>query len=202
MAIETTILNHLVFDEAYGRKVIPFLKEEYFQSYNDKLIFKLITEYVDKYNSFPTKEALAIDLSNKDGVNESTFKECRDIIEKMEPTDNELPWMLDQTEKFCQDRAVYNAIMSSIQILDDKSGKTTKGAIPQILSDALAVSFDSHIGHDFIEDFEERYDFYHRIEEKIAFDLEFFNKITRERPPRVILSSLTRLLAVVFLVNL
>ena len=172
MAIETTILNHLVFDEAYGRKVIPFLKDEYFQSYNDKLVFKLISEYLNKYNSFPSKEALAIDLTNKDGINETTFKECRDIIEKMEPTDSEFSWLLDQTEKFCQDRAVYNAIMSSIQILDDKSGKTTKGAIPQILSDALAVSFDSHIGHDFIEDSDNRFEFYHQKEIRVPFNLE------------------------------
>jgi replicative DNA helicase len=184
MAIETTILTHLVFDEEYGRKVIPFLKDEYFQSYNDKLLFKLITDYVNKYNNFPSKEALAIDLTNKDGVNETTFKECRDIIEKMEPTDSEFSWLLDQTEKFCQDRAVYNAIMSSIQILDDKSGKTTKGAIPQILSDALAVSFDSHIGHDFIEDADNRFEFYHQKEIRVPFDLEYFNKITQGGLPK------------------
>jgi hypothetical protein len=184
MAIETTILNHLVFDEEYGRKVIPFLKDEYFSDYKDKLVFKLITEYVEKYNSFPSKEALVIDLTNKDGVNENSFKECKDVIEKMQPTENELPWLLDQTEKWCQDRAVYNAIMSSIQILDDKTGKTTKGAIPQILSDALAVSFDSHIGHDFIEDADTRFEFYHKKEVRVPFDLDYFNKITQGGLPK------------------
>jgi replicative DNA helicase len=184
MAIETTILNHLVFDEEYGRKVIPFLKEEYFSDYNDKLIFKLITEYVGKYNSFPTKEALAIDLTNKDGVNEATFKACKESIEKMEATDSEFSWLLDQTERWCQDRAVYNAIMSSIQILDDKSGKTAKGSIPQILSDALAVSFDTHIGHDFIDDADSRFEFYHQKEIRVPFDLDYFNKITQGGLPK------------------
>jgi replicative DNA helicase len=184
MAIETTILNHLVFDEEYGRKVIPFLKDEYFSDYNDRVIFKLINEYVAKYNSFPTKEALAIDLTNKDGINETTFKDCKETIEKMEKTDSEIDWLLDQTEAWCQDRAVYNAIMSSIQILDDKTGKTTKGAIPQILSDALAVSFDSHIGHDFIDDADSRFEFYHAKEIRIPFDLDYFNKITQGGLPR------------------
>jgi len=184
MAIENTILAHLVFDEEYGRKVIPFLKDEYFSDYNDKLVFKLITEYVNKYNTFPSKEALVIDLTNKDGVNETSFKECKETIERMEPAESELQWLLDQTEKFCQDRAIYNAIMSSIQILDDKSGKTTKGAIPQILSDALSVSFDTHIGHDFIEDADTRFEFYHTKETRIPFDIDYFNKITQGGLPK------------------
>jgi replicative DNA helicase len=184
MAIETTILNHLVFDEEYTRKVIPFLKEEYFSDYNDRLIFKLITEYIDKYNNLPSIEALSIDLKNKDGVNEIAFKECKNIIEKMQPNDSEISWLLDQTEKWCQDRAIYIAIMSSIQILDDKTGKTSKGAIPQILSDALGVSFDTHIGHDFLEDADARYEFYHTKEVRVPFDLEYFNKITQGGLPK------------------
>lgn len=184
MAIETTILNHLVFNEEYGRKVIPFLKDEYFSDHKDRLIFKLITEYVDKYNSFPSKEALVIDLTNKDGLNETSFKECKDIIEKLEAEDSKIDWLLDQTEKFCQDKAIYNAIMASIGILDDSSGKTSKGAIPQILSDALAVSFDTHIGHDFIEDADTRYEFYHTKETRVPFDLEYFNKITQGGLPK------------------
>jgi replicative DNA helicase len=189
MAIETTILNHLVFDEEYGRKVIPFLKDEYFSDYKDKLVFKLITEYVEKYNSFPSKEALVIDLTNKDGINENSFKDCKETIEKMEPTDSQLEWLLDQTESWCQDRAIYNAIMSSIQILDDKTGKTTKGAIPQILSDALAVSFDTHIGHDFLDDADSRFEFYHTKETRIPFDLDYFNKITQGGLPKKTLNS-------------
>jgi replicative DNA helicase len=184
MAIETTILNHLVFDEEYARKVIPFLKDEYFSDYKDRLVFKLITEYIDKYNSLPSKEALAIDLSNKEGINEATFKECKESIELLVKTETDLSWVIDQTEKWCQDRAIYNAIMSSIQILDDKTGKTSKGGIPQILSDALAVSFDTHIGHDFIEDSDSRFEFYHTKEVRVPFDLDYFNKITQGGLPK------------------
>ena len=185
MAIETTILNHLVFNEEYGRKVIPFLKDDYFKDQQDRIIFKLITEYVNKYNAFPSKEALAIDLSNKDGIGEETFKQSKELIGAFkEDKETQIDWLLDQTEKFCQDKAIYNAIMASIGILDDSSGKTSKGAIPQILSDALAVSFDTHIGHDFLEDADSRYDFYHTKEERIPFDLDFFNKITQGGLPK------------------
>jgi len=185
MAIETTILSNLVFNEEYGRKVIPFLKEDYFTNQQDRVVFKLIIEYVNKYNAFPSKEAIAIDLSNKDGVSEETFKNSKELIAGLSvDTETKVDWLLDQTEKFCQDKAVYNAIMSSIQILDDKKTVEGKGSIPKILSDALGVSFDTHIGHDFLEDFEERFDFYHRKEEKIPFDLEYFNKITKGGLPK------------------
>ena len=185
MAIETTILSNLVFNEEYGRKVIPFLKDEYFSDQKDRTIFKLITEYVNKYNAFPSKEALAIDLSNKDAISEDTFKQSKELISGLEyDPETQIDWLLDQTEKFCQDKAIYNAIMASIGILDDSSGKTSKGAIPQILSDALAVSFDTHIGHDFLEDADSRYEFYHTKESRIAFDLDYFNKITQGGLPR------------------
>jgi archaellum biogenesis ATPase FlaH len=185
MAIENSILAHLVHDEDYGRKVIPFLKDDYFQDYQDKVVFKLITEYVAKYNSFPSKEALAIDLSNKDGINEETFKQAKELIANLKvDTDTDREWLLDQTEKFCQDKAIYNAIMASIQILEDKTGINAKGSIPQVLSDALAVSFDTHIGHDFLEDSASRYEFYHTKETKLPFDLDYFNKITQGGLPR------------------
>jgi archaellum biogenesis ATPase FlaH len=185
MAIEKTIFSNLLFNEEYARKAIPFLKEEYFQSYEDKILFKLIDEYVGKYNSFPSREALIIDLSNKDGLNEEAFKTARASIETFQKDeDTKLDWLLDQTEKFCQEKAVYNAIMASIQILDDKTGKTSKGAIPQILSDALGVSFDTHIGHDFLEDADARYEFYHTKEVRVPFDLEYFNKITQGGLPK------------------
>jgi archaellum biogenesis ATPase FlaH len=185
MAIEKTIFSNLLFNEEYARKAIPFLKEEYFQSYEDKILFKLIDEYVGKYNSFPSREALVIDLTNKDGLNEEAFKTARASIETFQKDeDTKLDWLLDQTEKFCQEKAVYNAIMSSIQILDDKTGKTSKGAIPQILSDALGVSFDTHIGHDFLEDADARYEFYHTKEVRVPFDLEYFNKITQGGLPK------------------
>ena len=185
MSFERVIFNNLVFNEEYGRKVIPFLKSEYFHSTEDKVIFELIDSYVKKYNSFPSKETLSIDLGNRENVNQHTFQECNLVISLL--NDNEktdLPWLLDATEKFCQDKSIYNAIMESIQIIDDKTGKKSKGSIPEILSNALSVSFDSHIGHDFLVDYETRFEFYHTKEVKIKFDLEFFNKITQGGLPK------------------
>jgi len=179
MQIENTIFSNLLFNEDYARKTIPFLKEEYFSNQADKVLFSLISEYVHKYNAFPSKEALAIDLSNKVGVSELTFKEVADNISKLDiDKDTKLDWLIDQTEKFCQEKAVYNAIMQSIQILDDKKTTEGKGSIPKILSDALGVSFDPHIGHDFIDDADSRFEFYHKKEVRLPFDLEYFNKIT------------------------
>jgi len=184
--IEAVILNNLTHNEDYGRKVIPFLKQEYFSDYAQKTIYNLIDDYVKKYNSFPTVEAIAIDLSNKEGVNEETFKKCKNVLTEIQPDENktDLQWLLDQTEKFCQEKAVYNAIMRSISILDDKTGQISKGAIPQVLSDALAVSFDTNIGHDFLEDSEARFNFYHSKEVRIPFDLAYFNTITQGGLPR------------------
>jgi replicative DNA helicase len=185
MAIESTIFGNLLFNEEYARKVIPFLKEEYFSDSTDKNIFKLIDEYVKKYNGFPSKEALLIDLSNLDSVNQDVYTKSKEAITNLNHDENtKLEWLMDQTEKFCQEKAVYNAIMSSIQILDDKTGKTSKGAIPQVLSDALAVSFDTNIGHDFIEDAESRFEFYHKKESRIPFELDYFNKITQGGLPK------------------
>lgn len=176
---EKLIFNNLIFNEEYGRKVIPFLKIEYFQNNDDKIIFTLIDDYVKKYNSFPTKEALYIDLSNKDNVSQLSFEKCKEIIDNISKEfDNKLEWLVDETEKFCQEKALYNSIMESISILDDKSGKKSKGSIPQILSDALSVSFDTSIGHDFIDDYEKRFDFYHKKDVRVEFDLDYFNEIT------------------------
>jgi archaellum biogenesis ATPase FlaH len=185
MAIENAIFGNLVYNEEYARKCIPFLKEEYFSTQDQKALFRLIKGYVDKYNAFPTKEVMAIDLANTEGISEDTFKNCKELISGLtHDKSTKVDWLLDQTEKFCQNKAIYNAIMASIGILDDSSGKTSKGAIPQILTDALAVSFDTHIGHDFLEDSDTRYDFYHRKEERIPFDLDFFNKITQGGLPK------------------
>jgi len=185
MAIENAIFGNLVYNEEYARKCIPFLKEEYFAPQDQKALFRLIKGYVDKYNAFPTKEVMAIDLANTEGISEETFKNCKELINGLTyDKSTKIDWLLDQTEKFCQDKAIYNAIMASIGILDDSSGKTSKGAIPQILSDALAVSFDTHIGHDFLEDADTRYDFYHTKEIRIPFDLDYFNKITQGGLPR------------------
>jgi len=179
MSFERVILSNLVFNDEFGRKAIPFLKTEYFQDYSEKVIFELIDDYVKKYNSFPSIEALAIDLSNKDGLNEDGFKEAKEVVTSLNyDTNTSLDWILDQTEKFCQDKALYLAIMKSIKILDEKNGSISKGSIPNILTDALAVSFDTHIGHDFLADSESRYEFYHRKEKRVPFDLDYFNTIT------------------------
>ena len=180
--IEQSILSNLINNEQYFRKSIPFLKQEYFQDRSHKLAFKLIDDYVRKYSSQPTTKALVIDLENEP-LNQDEIDNVRTLINNLDVDpikDNE--WLLDQTEKFCQDKAIYNAIMSSITILDGKTDKT-KNAIPQILSDALAVSFDTNIGHDFLEDAESRYEFYHKKEQRIPFDLEYFNKITKGGVP-------------------
>ena len=179
MSIEKVILTNLIHNDEFGKKVIPFLKSEYFQDYSEQVVFNLINEYVDKYSTFPSAEALVIDLSNKDGLNEDAFKISRDLISELSPDDNtKLDWLLDQTEKFCQDKALYLAIMKSIKIMDEKNGSLSKGSIPSILTDALAVSFDTHIGHDFLGDAESRYEFYHRKEKRVPFDLHYFNTIT------------------------
>lgn len=180
MNFEQVLLSHLVFNEEYARKVIPFVKPEYFSDSTDRIIFNLIDNYVKEYNSFPTKEALVIDLGKKDGISDEQFKLASDMVQSFEEKSNkDMEWLLDTTEKFCQDKAIYNAIMTSINILDDKTGKLSKGAIPQILNEALGVSFDTAIGHDFLDDTDSRYEFYHRKERKIPFDLDMFNKITK-----------------------
>ena len=185
MNFETVILSNLLLNDQYSRKVIPFLKGEYFHDYNEKTIFNLIDQYVKTYNNFPSKQALVIDLSNQTGLSEDSFKKCQVIIDQLSVTDtNDLQWLVDKTEKFCQEKAIYNAIMQSIQIIDDKSGKLSKGSIPQILSDSLAVSFDTHIGHDFIEDSDNRFAFYHKKEVRVPFDLDYFNRITNGGLPK------------------
>jgi replicative DNA helicase len=177
--IEKTILSHLLYNEPYARKVLPFLKEEYFHSSSDKTVYNLIHSYVDKYNNLPTKEVLMIELDNKDGLSESVFKDTRSTIETLAVENTDIEWLLNSTEKYCQEKAVYNAIMSSIKILEDKTSEQSKGAIPSILQEALGVSFDVSIGHDYFANSDDRYEFYHKKEEKIPFDLEYMNKITK-----------------------
>lgn len=176
--IEQSIFNNLLCNETYTRKVLPFLKEAYFQSRVDKAFFKLFFDYVTKYNSIPTKEALTIEADNYIGITDEESKQLKQTIKDAKEEENDLQWLLDSTEKFCQDKAVYNAVMESITILDGKS-ELTKGSIPEILSGALAVSFDTNIGHDFLDDAEKRYEFYHIKETRIPFDLDYFNTITK-----------------------
>ena len=179
MTIEKSILSNLVYSDEYTRKVIPFLHQDYFADPTDRVVFALINTYVTDYNACPSREALEIGLANTTGLSEDGYKEAAAALRelKVDPA-TRMDWLLDQTEKFCQERAIYNAIMKSIDILDDKTGRSTTGSIPKLLSDALAVSFDSHVGHDFIEDASERFEYYHRKVAKIPFDLELMNRIT------------------------
>ena len=179
------IFNNLLHNEEFARKTIPFLKPEYFQDPSDKILFDILNSHILQYNSIPSKESLNIELLNRDGLSEDTYKKIKENVNGLQKEENtKLQWLLDQTEKFCQEKAIYNAIMASIQILDDKNGTKSKGSIPQVLSDALAVSFDTHIGHDFLEDSDTRYEFYHKKEIRIPWDLDYFNKITNGGMPR------------------
>jgi len=187
MRIENVIFGNLVNNEEYARKVIPFLKSDYFTDNVDRTIFELVESYVAKYSTFPSKEALSIDLGNKTGLSDDQFKSAEGIISELTKSDDrDITWLIDSTEKFCKDKALYNALMTSIKLVDDNQRKDgiSVGTIPQILTDALAVSFDQNIGHDFLEDSDARYEFYHRTEVKIPFDLDFFNKITKGGLPR------------------
>jgi hypothetical protein len=178
--IEQTILAGMIYNESYIRKVLPFLKDEYFDDQNDKFVYTTIKSYIDKYNGLPTKTALQIAINDANNLNEERYGQIIDLLDKIEHDPNtDINWLVDKTEKFCQDKAIYNAVRQSILILDDKVKDLDKGSIPKLLSDALGISFDSNVGHDFLENYEERFDFYHRIEEKLQFDLEYFNKITK-----------------------
>jgi replicative DNA helicase len=177
--VELLILNNLLYNERYTRKVIPFIKEEYFEQNREKIIFQEIFSFIDKYSKVINKESLLIEVENRTDINEETFKEVVQCINTFEETDLNEDWLMDTTEKWCRDRAIYLALMDAIQIADGNDEKRNRDAIPSILSDALSVSFNSQVGHDYLEDYEERYDFYHQKEEKIPFDLEYFNKITK-----------------------
>lgn len=185
MNLSSLIFSNILINDEYGRKVIPYLKEEYFEYQPEKIVFKLINGYVEKYNKFPSPQALSIDLDTI-SLEDRTFKSCKELIGSLSDTDNkkEIEWLLDKTEKFCQERAVYNAIMDSIQIIDNKDPKNNKGSIPKILQDALSVSFDTHIGHDFIDDSDERFEYYRKTEERVPFRLEYLNEITKGGLPK------------------
>jgi len=178
--VEFLILRNLLYNEEYVRKVIPFIKAEYFEDFNQKVIFEEILKFVEEYNQPATREVLCIETEKRNDINDTSFKEIAQLITSFEDEPAEFNWLVDTTEKWCRDRAIYIALMESIQLADGKS-EDAKGrdAIPSILSDALAVSFDTHIGHDYLNDYEERYESYHRKEDKIEFDLEYFNKITK-----------------------
>lgn len=178
-AIESTILKNLVSSESYMRKVIPYIKGEYFTHYSDKVLFDIINEFVVSYGQTPTQEVLRIEVDNRKDLNEDSYKELQIKLDDINNTDVDSQWMLDSTEKWCKQRAVYLALLESVKIADGKDKNRTEDAIPSILQEALAVSFDEHIGHDYIDDYESRYEYYHRNENKIPFDLTLFNKITK-----------------------
>ena len=180
--LEQTIIKNLIYNEEYIRKVLPFIRPDYFSDNTEKVVFKEIFEFINQYKNPPTHEALVINFTEKKTLTEPQVQEAIELLNKVhsdkdEPTETQ--WLIEQTEKFCQDKAIYNAIMESVSILDSKSEKRTKGEIPQLLSDALGVSFDNNIGHDYTQDYDSRYDSYHKVESRIRFDLDLFNKITK-----------------------
>ena len=177
-SIEQIILSNLCYNEEYLRKVIPFLKPEYFSRNEDRIVFNKIATHTETYNAAPSKQALMIAVTDDKAVTENEFSEIQAIVETLDTEDADSQWLLDETEKFCKDKALYNAVMESISILDGRNKTLSKDAMPSILSEALSVGFDNNVGHDYIENADERFDFYHRLEEKLPFDLEMFNKIT------------------------
>ena len=183
--LEKTILKSLLKNEDYCRKVIPFLKSEYFSS-EDKVLFEQINEFILKYNKRPTIDALTIEIDSASKISDQEIKACKSALISFENSKEETTeeWLLDKTENFCQEKAIYQAMMLSIEIMNGQNKTLNKGSIPHVLTEALAVSFDPNIGHDFFQDIEKRYDFYHKIEERIPFDLEFFNKITKGGLPK------------------
>ena len=177
--IEESILRNLLHNEEYYRKVVPFLKAEYFESYHEKIIYEEIADFAAKYDKVPTKEVLTINLQNRTDLTDETFQDSVSAVRGLSDEWVDYEWLLDATEKWCKDRAIYLALMQSIKVADGEDKKISRDAIPSILQEALAVSFDEHIGHDYIEQSKDRYEFYHRKEEKIPFDLEKFNYITK-----------------------
>lgn len=180
--LEQTILKNLIYNEEYSRKVLPFIRPDYFSDNIEKTVFKEVFDFTNHYKNPPTHEALVINFTEKKDVSDEVVKGAIELLNELnqakeEPT--ETPWLIDQTEKFCQDKAIYNAIMESVGILDNKAHKKSKGEIPQLLSDALGVSFDNTVGHDYINDSDARYEAYHKVESRIRFDLDLFNKITK-----------------------
>ena len=177
--IEKTTLKNLLYNEDYTRKVLPFLKPEYFEDRSELIVFSEIQKFIDQYNKRPTKETLQIDIGKRKDLNEEEYKRIVELISTLNKEEIDLDWLVNTTEKFCKDRAVHNAVMDGIHILDGKDKKHTPEAIPEILRDALSVSFDRNVGHDYLSDIERRFDFYHKKENRIPFDLDYFNKVTK-----------------------
>jgi replicative DNA helicase len=180
--LEQIIIKNLIYNEEFTRKVLPFIRADYFSDVTERIVFREVFEFVNKYKNLPTNEALVINFTESRELTEQQVRSAIELLGEVKKSKDEVveqTWLIEQTEKFCQDKAIYNAIMESVSILDDKSTNKSKGEIPKLLSDALGVSFDSHIGHDYINDYDSRFDFYHKVETRIKFDLDIFNKITK-----------------------
>ena len=194
MRMEQKILKNLIYNEEYLRKVLPFINSEYFSDSCEKTLFNEISLFISAYNSLPTIEAISISVKEKSNLTYTEVSKCDAYLEEIKNSDkdpsSELQWLMDKTEKFCQERAIYNAVLGSISILDGNDKKNDKGAIPSLLSDALAVSFDTKVGHDYLDDAEARFDFYHKVENRIPFHLDVFNKITRGGVPKKTLNGI------------
>jgi len=182
--IERTALSNLVSNEEYCRKVLPFIKADYFAVKEERVVFEEITSFVDKYRKMPTKISLEIEVESRQDLTETEHNKIVEIIKTLDSTDVDMDWLVDTTEKFCKDKAIYNAIVDGISIIDGKDKNRGADAIPSLLTDALAVSFDNAVGHDYFDDSASRFDFYPKVEERIPFDLEFFNKITKGGLPQ------------------
>ena len=181
--IEKVILQNLANDDVFMRKVVPFLKRDYFIENTEKIVYEKIKSFIDEYNVIPTKDALVIAAQNDKTLNEDQYKEVVELIHELEPTDHNKDWLYKETEKFCKDKAIYNAILQSISIIDGRDKARSEDGIPQLLQDALGVCFDNNVGHDYIESADKRYEFYHRVESRVPFDLDYFNKITNGGMP-------------------
>ena len=176
--VALTILQNLIHDEKYTRQVIPFIQSDYFEDRSDKVVFEEVSNFLDKYDKLPTKEALHIEVQKRVDITEDEFSKIEQLVSSLSESGSDSQWVLDTTESWCKERAIYLALMKSIQIADGQDDKRQPDAIPSILSEALAVGFDQHVGHDYLADSEDRYAYYHKVERKIPFDLDYFNKIT------------------------
>ena len=179
MNLEVTILSNLCYHEKYARKVLPFLMKEYFTTREYKIVFLEIHEYISQYDALPSLNALSIECQERTDLTEDQFKTIKEVLSELSNEKSEYNWLVDTTEKWCQERAIYLSLMESVKIADGQDSKRDRGAIPEILSQALGVSFDQNVGHDYIANSDDRFDFYHRKEDKIPFDLSYFNKITK-----------------------
>jgi replicative DNA helicase len=185
MRTDHLILNQLLNDEDYARRTLPYLKSEYFSDRIERIVYEQIDVFINKFNALPSREALSIEIGNLTNINDKDYTQLNEYVSTLiETGDHDRQWLIDTTEKFCQEKALHNAIMESIAIIDDNEGKKDKGAIPEILSDALSVSFDPNVGHDFIDNASDRFDFYHKVEERIPFDITKLNDITKGGVPK------------------